>query len=121
MFFFFDDEIELQKAIALSEAEHKFFFLEPEKFKREGSKAYSIRELLQTSRTVTIYTVSSTKDDVIEKQFNNLANSLLDKEKNSGTDCKILRLVIVDKEINLPITGEFKNEYGSQINGLTGN
>jgi hypothetical protein len=110
VFFFFDDEVELQKAIALSEAEHKFLFLEPEKFKREGSKAYSIRELLQTSRTVTIYTVSSTKDDVIEKQFGNLADSLLDKDKNSGTYCKTLRLVIVDKEINIPVSGELKNE-----------
>lgn len=115
-FFFFDDEAELQKAIALREAEHKFLFLEPEKFKREGSKAYSIRELLQTSRTVTIYTMSSSKDTVVEEQFCNLANSLLDSAKNSGANTKTLRLVIVDKKLNMPVSGEMKNEHGGEIN-----
>lgn len=112
-FFFFDDEVELQRAIALREAEHKFLFLDPEKFKREGSKAYSIRELLQTSRTVTIYTVSSKKDPTISEQFSSLAKSLLDTDKITGPLSKTLRLVIVNKEkqVNIPVEGELREEH----------
>lgn len=120
VFFFFDDEVELQRAMALSEAEHKFLFLEPEKFKREGSKAYSIRELLQTSTAVTIYTVSSQKDATVEKQFRNLAESLLDTGTEGTPDRRRLRLVIVgkDKPVNLPITGGLKPEQEDGANAL---
>lgn len=120
VFFFFDDEVELQKAIALSEAEHKFLFLEPDKFKREGSKAYSIQELLQTSRTVTIYTVSSLKNSTVEKHFRNLAEALLDTGDEEAPHRRTLRLVIVgkDKQVNLPISGELRMPHEDGTNRL---
>ncbi len=118
-FFFFDDEVELQRAIALREAEHKFLFLDPEKFKTEGSKAYSVRELLGTSRTVTIYTVSSKKDPTISDQFHGLANTLLDTNGKTGPISKTLRLVIVNKEkqVNIPVEGELRAERCEKTDG----
>jgi hypothetical protein len=123
VFFFFDDEVELQQAIALLQAEHKFLFLDPWKLKSEGTKAYSIRELLETSRSVTIYTVSSRKDTTIREEFSNLTKLLLDTKNKTGRHCKTLRLVIVseEKQVNLPVTGELKNESGGQTNRVTGN
>ncbi|UCH70604.1 MAG: hypothetical protein JSV29_01055 [Candidatus Bathyarchaeota archaeon] len=123
VFTFFEDELELQRAIALCEAEHKFLFLDPDKFKREGSKVYVIRELLETSRTATIYTVSSKKDPIIRNQFSNLTEVLLDTKNKRGPHRKILRLVIVNKEkqVNIPIEGELKAEDREQTDALRSN
>lgn len=112
-FFFFEDELKLQQAIALREAEHKFLFLDPDKLKRAGSEAYTIRDLLQTSRFVTIYTVSSKKDSVIRNQFCDLANRLLNTNNKTGPYLRRLRLVIVNKEkqINIPVEGELRTEH----------
>lgn len=123
VFSFFEDEVELQQAIASCEAEHKFLFVDPGKFKREGSKVYWIKELLATSRTATIYTVSSKKDAIIKGQFDNLAKGLLDTTNRKGPNRKILRLVIVNKEkqVNIPIEGELKVELKEETNGLRNN
>lgn len=123
VFSFFEDEVELQHAIAFCEAEHKFLFLDHRKFKREGSKVYWIKELLQTSRTATIYTVSSKKDPIIRKQFGNLAKNLLDTKNKRGPHRKILRLVIVnrEKQVNIPIEGELRVEHREETKGLRNN
>lgn len=111
-FFFFDDEVNLQKAVALREATHKFLFLDHEKLKREGSPAYTIQELLSTSQTVTIYTVTSDRDSVIIRDFEQLTETLSSGTKLGKPEHKILRLVINNnnkqvnllKEINIPTT-----------------
>jgi len=105
-FFFFDDEVELQKAVALREATHKFLFLDPEKLKREGSPAYSIQQLLSTSQTVTIYTVSSERDAVITEEFEQLTKTLQAANQSQNATQKLLRLVIINnnKQINIPKT-----------------
>jgi len=102
-FFFFHDEVELQKAVALREATHKFLFLDPEKFKREGSPAYSIQELLSTSQTVTIYTVASERDNVVIKDFELLTDTLAAENNSESTTQKTLRLVIINnnKQVNI--------------------
>lgn len=102
-FFFFDDEVRLQKAVALREATHKFLFLDHEKFQREGTPAYTIQELLSTSQTVTIYTVSSERDNVIMNDFERLAAALGADGKPEGAEQKLLRLVIINghKQVNI--------------------
>jgi hypothetical protein len=123
VFAFFGDELKLQRAIALCEAEHKFLFLDHGKLKREGSKVYMIRELLETSRTATIYTVSSKNDPIIRNQFEKLAEHLLDTTNKSGPNRKILRLVIVNKEkqANIHIEGELKPENSDKADTLRSN
>lgn len=110
VFFFFDDEVDLQQAIGLKKARQKFLFVDPAKFKWEGSKAYSLKDLLKTSQTVTIYTTTSQKDPIIKEQFKNLATSLLDINDEKGPHLKTLRLLIVigEKQINIPIQGALR-------------
>lgn len=53
-------EVALQRAVANRFAATKFLFLDSSKFKSEGDgeNGYTVSELLETSHTVTIYTVS---------------------------------------------------------------
>jgi hypothetical protein len=53
-------EVALQRAVATRFAATKFLFLDSSKFKSEGDgeNGYTVSELLETSHTVTIYTVS---------------------------------------------------------------
>ncbi|HET6980319.1 MAG TPA: hypothetical protein VFI24_28550 [Pyrinomonadaceae bacterium] len=97
--FNFDSEIEIQTACALMPATQKFLFLDSEKFIAQGEVGYSLRQLLDTSKAVTIYTVSSQKDAEIISAFNSLGDELhLDKSGDqSNTDWKRLRLVIIGR------------------------
>jgi hypothetical protein len=95
--FFFNIEINLQRACALKEAEHKFLFLDSKKFGAQGFRGYTLDELLETSQKVTVYTVSSERDVAIRERFGKLANHLLsvESEGQDSADVKELRLKIV--------------------------
>jgi hypothetical protein len=104
-YFYFDNEIEPQcLGAARLYAEEKALFLDNEKFSSiGGSKGYNIRDLLETSRSVTIYTYtadSEQKDRVKKLQFEKLADRLLvpcpkPTDEEAGK-LKRLRLCIVD-------------------------
>ena len=90
------EELRLQRACATHYAAHKFLFLDASKFRKEGHIGYSIEELLLNSETVTIYTVSSPKDEQIKAKFNALSDRILSTGNDSGQlDIKTLRLRIV--------------------------
>ncbi len=113
VFFFFPEEVQLQKAVALREATHKFLFLEPAKFRRDGNPGYGIRDLLDSARaSVTIYTVSSKQDSkMIEDQFKELGEKFLDVEGKDKPGAKTLRLVRVgEAKSNITVTGTLKKQ-----------
>jgi hypothetical protein len=80
----------------------KFLFLDSSKLKSEGDgeEGYTVRELLETSHTVTIYTVSvSDKHDRwVMDGFDKLGGSLLEDQSGTQGDKKRLCLRIVDHE-----------------------
>jgi hypothetical protein len=101
VYFHFSSEIQLQRAIALKQAKHKFLFLDSSKFDTisEGGIAYSLVDLLETSHSVTLYTASSSKakDEWIKSSFDDLCGCLI-QEAEGGQyqqNSKILRLRIV--------------------------
>lgn len=108
VYFHLPEETRLQQACATRYAAHKFLFLDSSKFKSEGEIGYRIDELLRESEAVTIYTVSSDKDEWIKVKFAALCNSILDIRGDQNTngsskaadklDMKFLRLRIVGKE-----------------------
>jgi hypothetical protein len=113
--FQFDREIPMQATCALLKATQKFLFCDSDKFSGEGEIGYSFAQLLDTSKSVTIYTVSSSNDDEIKAGFSTLCGKVL------VTDCpdsdvplekKTLRLAIIgvdDKEtFNDPRSGYLK-------------
>jgi len=103
VYFHFSSEIQLQRAIALKDAKHKYLFLDSGKFDTisEGGIAYTLRDLLQTSHSVTVYTVSSNdvKNAWIKHSFEGLCNGLLEKRHSNQheADVKSLRLRIVGR------------------------
>ncbi len=103
-YFHYKDEIELQKACATRSAAHKFLFLDPTKFKREGEAGYNFMDLVGSADAVSIYTVSSEKDLWIEEKFAALCDSVLQDchdlkapRNTQELDMKLLRLQIVGK------------------------
>jgi hypothetical protein len=102
--FHFPKEIALQEVLATRWADHKYLFLQPSKFKPEGETAYRLRDMLDTSRSVTIYTVHSAIDDKIVAGVQKLAKKMKLKECESGistleaSDTKLLRLQIVGRD-----------------------
>jgi hypothetical protein len=103
VYFHFSSEIELQRAIALKNAKHKFLFLDSSKLVTisEGGVAYGLRDLLRTSHSVTLYTVSSSqpKDEWVKASFEALYHKLMVPVPDDGDDyrgnTKALRLRIV--------------------------
>jgi len=112
VFFFFPEEVQLQKPVALRGATHKFLFLEPAKFRRDGNPGYEIRQLLESAHaSVTIYTVASDQNAAIEGQFLELAQRLLDVKAKDEPGAKTLRLVRVgDDKSNIPVTGMLRKQ-----------
>jgi hypothetical protein len=112
VFFFFPEEVQLQKAVALRGATHKFLFLEPAKFRRDGNPGYEIWQLLESAHaSVTIYTVASEHSTAIESQFMELANGILDVKAKDDPNAKTLRLVRVgDDKSNIPVTGTLRKQ-----------
>lgn len=101
-YFYFDDEAESQRIGAKLYADDKFLFLDPDKFTSiGGSMVYNARDLLETSQSVTIYTVTSAEDRHIEGQFKLLYSRILmpcDRQCDEQQgDVKSLRLCIVSK------------------------
>lgn len=97
--FNFDREIPIQRACALLKATEKFLFLDPKKFTGEGEVGYGLGELLGTSDSVVIYTVSSRQSREVKVAFERLSNQFL-TQTSSGTDFdepKSLRLTIVGR------------------------
>jgi len=113
-------ELRLQRACALRRARKKFLFLDPTKFEDEERPTYTIKELLSTSQSVTLYTVSSQKDDWIKTTFETLRGSTLVKpvagtQAHDQADLKSLRLVIVGRSgkapfVSQPLTGFLRSE-----------
>jgi hypothetical protein len=102
VYFYFAREMRLQRACATRFADHKFLFLDSSKFKSSGEKAYGVVDMLRTSYSVTLYTVSSERDEWIVKRFESLCGSILKAVPASSTadqsDLKTLRLQIVGRD-----------------------
>jgi hypothetical protein len=110
-YFYFDKEVEVQQAGAKFYADEKFLFVDPSKFGAiSGSPGYNVKDLLRTSQSVTLYTVSSPADELIKQQFEVLCKRLKldpvpDGSANGQTEfrpvaqgsLKRLRLCIVSK------------------------
>jgi hypothetical protein len=77
--FFDESELELQRACALLYAAHKFLFVDPSKFNREGKSAYLASELLNTAEDFTIYTTSvdDEHDTWVKQKFDDLCRQLV--------------------------------------------
>lgn len=108
--FQFDREIPMQTTCALLKATQKFLFFDSGKFTGEGEIGYSVADLLATSKSVTIYTVSSANDEEIKAGFSTLKRLLTNVPPESGySQKKMLRLTIIgtgDTEtFNDPHTG----------------
>jgi hypothetical protein len=99
-YFYFARELRLQRACATRFAHYKFLFLDSSKFKSSGEKAYSVVDMLRTSYSVTLYTVSSERDDWIIKRFESLCALVLKSVPASPdqSDLKTLRLQIVGRD-----------------------
>jgi hypothetical protein len=102
LYFHWPAELRLQRACATRRANHKFLFLDPDKFRFQGERAYSLADLLETSHAVTIITVATEvdRDRRLCDAFQRLAESLLRPTANSETDLqtsKILRLIVVGR------------------------
>jgi len=98
--FHFDREIQIQRACALLKATEKYLFFDSKKFSGEGEVGYSLRDLLATSHSVVVYTVTSDRNDEITAAFDGLAAALFTKDPalaESGRP-KSLRLTIVGRE-----------------------
>ncbi len=98
----------MQRACAQRYASHKFLFFDSSKFKKEGNSGYKLYDLLNTSEIVTIYTVTSEKDEWIKLKFDLLGQSLLDNEENNILDKKYLRLRIVGKDDTASFSAQFQ-------------
>ena len=59
VYFHYSHEVPLQVACAKLWATRKFLFVDASKFRRVGTRAHSITELLKTSESVTLYTCAS--------------------------------------------------------------
>jgi hypothetical protein len=101
-YFHYKDEIALQRACATRPAAHKFLFFDPTKFRKEGEPGYEFGELLQTADSVSIYTVTSEKDEWIKNKFDELCGRVLRDchelaapRNNAELDMKTIRLQIV--------------------------
>lgn len=98
-YFYFDNEVEVQRAGAMFYADDKYVFLDPSKFSPSGSPGYNVRDLLMTSQTVTIYTLTSGSDNRIMDQFKALCVEHLEcaeeSPQPSRDETKRLRLCIV--------------------------
>ena len=76
-YFYFSTEKAVQQAGATLYAENKYLFLDPSKFGSvSGSPVYDVSDLLDTSESVTIYTVTSDMDEQIQGDFKTLCESL---------------------------------------------
>ena len=105
VYFHLPEEVRLQRACATRYAAHKFLFLDSSKFKCEGEIGYRIDDLLSQSETVTIYTVSSDKDQWLQAKFKKLCDRILNPGRGTYNDVdtnhveeremKKLRLLIV--------------------------
>lgn len=82
-------EVALQRAVATRFAATKFLFLDSSKLKPEGDgeRGYSVRELLDSSHTVTIYTVSADQAHTqwVIDGFHKLADSVFDRRMESAS------------------------------------
>lgn len=125
VYFHFSSEIQLQRAMALKEAKHKYLFLDSGKFDTisEGGIAYTLENLLETSHSVTLYTVSSNemKNAWIKRSFGELCSRFFESRTNSKhlANVKSLGLRIVGKgktptEINHR-EGRLKTEHGGAL------
>jgi hypothetical protein len=94
-------ELALQQKIAMRFAAAKFLFLDSSKFKPEGDgeRAYTVHELLETSHSVTIYTVSLNEkhDSWVMDGFDQLGMVLFGEQPRARETKKQLYLRIVDK------------------------
>lgn len=105
VYFHLPEEVRLQKACATRYAAHKFLFLDSSKFRSEGEIGYSIVDLLDQSEAVTVYTVSSDKNEWIRAKFEALSDRILDARLEvdprarvssvEGRDMKSFRLRIL--------------------------
>lgn len=96
--FLHPSELRLQKACALRTATKKYLFLDPGKFADEEQPTYDVRNLLETSTSVTIYTVSSHLDDELKSGFLRLRRSILESGRGTDLESRALRLCIVDRD-----------------------
>lgn len=107
-------ELALQQKIAMRFAATKFLFLDSSKLKPEGDgeRAYTVRELLETSHTVTIYTVSVNEkhDSWLMEGFDKLGSDLFDKQTTSHGNKKRLCLRIIDHAGRLTNVGKTVHE-----------
>jgi hypothetical protein len=99
VYFHLSREVRFQRFLARLPAAQKFLFLDSTKFRNEGDRGYGIVDLLETSSSVTIYTVCSDNDAWITREFNALAQRLLQDTSAdpsvNARDLKTLQLRIV--------------------------
>ncbi len=96
--FQYSEECRLQKACAVLYAGHKFLFLDPSKFKREGRPGHGLHALLEQAKTVTLYTTSSPDDEDIKNRFRALCDRTLEQSADATSNpsrARSLRLRIV--------------------------
>jgi hypothetical protein len=101
VYFYFARELRLQRACATRFADHKFLFLDSSKFKSSGEKAYGVVDMLRSSYSITLYTVSSERDEWVVRRFKSLCDSVLKAPASSTadqSDLKTLRLQIVGRD-----------------------
>jgi hypothetical protein len=107
-------ELALQQKIAMRFAANKFLFLDSSKLKPEGDgeRAYTVHELLETSHSVTIYTVSLNEkhDSWVMDGFDQLGAELFDEQPRAHEIRKRLYLRIVDRCGRLTNSGRTLHE-----------
>lgn len=104
-YFHLPEEVRLQRACALRYATHKFLFLDSSKFNIQGEVGYRLDEMLNHATGVTIYSVTSDKDQWLKARFEALCDKLfntgqkinlqIDNGNPDELDLKFLRLCII--------------------------
>jgi hypothetical protein len=122
VYFHLPREVRLQRACARLYAAQKFLFLDSSKFRTEGDRGYGIVDLLETSSSVTIYTVSSDQNGSgLVSEFEALALGLLRQppEDVKPRDLKTLQLKIVGRGEQQTLLRSWKGILPSRPGGAT--
>jgi hypothetical protein len=116
--FQYSEEVALQSACARLYADHKFLFIDSSKFRRDGKHGYDLSDLLAKSKTVTIYTTSSSgdRDKVIKERCAELAEKLLPNTNAApGPARRTLRLRIVGPSNALAEAWQHEGDLKSDV------
>lgn len=115
VYFHFETEVELQRAYACIYAGHKFLFVDPTKLRSiDGVPSYQLHDLIATADAVTIYTISSNRNQYVCELFERLCDkyflSSIGKDSETDPSRKIFRLCIINTAGEYGICQEHKGQ-----------